>query len=152
MSSVAMVAISSSVNSKLAMSVVVASVLCESIWGWWWRHVGLTRAERSVLCFSHICYRFRQVLNSWRNRYGPRWAVSTTWCACRTLLRFSLLVEYVCFHLIHSWNNLHVVSDIDEMIRVKIWDAYGAKLSLLIYFFQCAVCTVSVTERLMQEH
>lgn len=134
MSSVAMVAISLSVNSKLEMSVFCC---IRSMW----IDLGMMMTprwinQRRAICtmLSHICYRFRQVLNSWRNRYGPRWAVSTTWCACRTLLRFSLLVEYVCFHLIHSWNNLHVVSDIDEMIRVKIWDAYGAKLSLLIYF------------------
>ena len=43
------------------------------------------------------------------------------------------------------------VSQRPKLTRDEVM-AYGAKLSLLIYFFQCAVCTVSVTERLMQEH
>ena len=38
------------------------------------------------------------------------------------------------------------------MVGVEIRDADGAEFSFLIRLFQCAVCTVSVAERLVQEH
>ena len=36
-------------------------------------------------------------------------------------LRFNLLVEYVCFYLIHSRYNFYITCQINEMVRIEIW-------------------------------
>ena len=56
------------------------------------------------------------------------------------------------FHLIDRRNDFHVAGDVDEMVGIEIRDADGAEFPFLVRFFQCAVCAITVAERLVQEH
>ena len=67
-------------------------------------------------------------------------------------LRLPLLVEDVRFDLIDRRDDLHIAGQVDEVVGVEVRNADSPQFSLLVRLLQCAVCTVAVTEGLVQKH
>ena len=76
--------------------------------------------------------------------------------ACAELLhdflRFNLLVEDMCLDLVDCRNNLHVAGNVNEVVGIEIAYPDSTEFTFLICFLQSPVCTVTVAERLVQEH
>ena len=67
-------------------------------------------------------------------------------------LSLDLLVEHVGFNLIDHRGDLHVCSEVYEMVGVEVADAYGADFALAVGIFKSAICAIAVAEGLMEQH
>lgn len=67
-------------------------------------------------------------------------------------LRLDLLVENMRLYLIHGRNDLHITGQIDEVVGIEIRNADSTQFTLFVSLFQCAVCPVTVAERLVQQY
>lgn len=67
-------------------------------------------------------------------------------------LSLDLLVEHVGLDLIDHRSDLHVCSEVYEMVGVEVADADGADFTLAVGIFESAVCAIAVAERLMEQH
>jgi 3-methyladenine DNA glycosylase AlkD len=63
-----------------------------------------------------------------------------------------LLVEHMRLHLVHHRRNLHVGSQVYEMVREEVAHSDGTHLSCLVSFFQVTVSAVAVAVGLVEEH
>ena len=63
-----------------------------------------------------------------------------------------LLLEHMGFHLLDGGRHLRELAEIDETVGIKIGNADGTQLSVLVRFFHRPVSAVVIAKRLMDQH